>query len=330
MKSNLLTTRAGDCRKFQKRLLAWYDGSRRDLPWRGASNPYHVWLSEVMLQQTRVAVVLERYQRFLVRFPSVEKLAAAREASVLAEWSGLGYYRRARMLHRAAKQVVRDYGGNFPSTAAELQALPGIGRYTAAAVASIAFGEAVASVDGNVERVIGRVLGMNVSGAGLQQQAEQLLSGARPGDFNQAMMDLGATLCLPRKPLCLGCPVFGFCVSRGELGAPVRQLRKKKEVHYILDLRNGSVLLVKRSSRSSLMPGMWELPEIPGANGHGAPIIQLRHSITMTDYVVKVRPAVMPSPTGAHPSGQWIRKDRITKLPLTGLARKILKKAEVI
>ena len=146
-------------RTFRARLLAWYDAHARELPWRESHDPYRVWLSEIMLQQTRVAAVIAHYHEFLRRFPTVEKLAAAREAAVLAAWSGLGYYRRARMLHAAAKVVAREHGGKFPATAEGLLALPGVGRYTAAAIASIAFGEAVALVDGNVERVLQRVSG---------------------------------------------------------------------------------------------------------------------------------------------------------------------------
>src|SRR5579862_2694686 len=152
-----------DPQSLSRKLLDWYDQHKRDLPWRADRDPYRVWLSEIMLQQTRVAAVLEHYRRFLLRFPTLQKLAAAREASVLAAWSGLGYYRRARMLHAAARQVVKQCGGTFPRTSAELRALPGVGRYTAAAIASIAFNEAVAVVDGNVERVVGRVQGKRAS-----------------------------------------------------------------------------------------------------------------------------------------------------------------------
>src|SRR5579862_7505105 len=185
--------------KLQKQLLrtnllAWYDANARALPWRETCDPYRIWLSEVMLQQTRVAAVIAHYHKFLRRFPTVEKLAAARQASVLSAWSGLGYYRRARMLHAAAKVVARQRCGKFPATAQGLQGLPGIGRYTAAAIASIAFGEPVAVVDGNVERVLQRFLGRTLSGEDLWIEAETLLDQQRPGDFNQAMMELGATV----------------------------------------------------------------------------------------------------------------------------------------
>ncbi len=169
-----------DPKKFRQRLLAWYERHRRDLPWRANRDPYRVWLSEIMLQQTRVAAVIEHYQEFLRRFPTVEKLAAAREASVLAAWSGLGYYRRARMLHAAAKIVVREHGGKFPTTAEGWRALPGIGRYTAAAIASIAFDEPVAVVDGNVERVLQRVSGKRLAGEELWDAANDLLDQSVP------------------------------------------------------------------------------------------------------------------------------------------------------
>ena len=197
-----------DRRRWRQRLLAWYDRNGRDLPWRRDRDPYRVWLSEIMLQQTRVAAVLEHYRLFLRRFPTVKKLALARESSVLAAWSGLGYYRRARMLHAAAKEIVGKYEGKFPDTVIGLRSLPGIGRYTAAAIASIVFSLPAAVVDGNVERVLGRAFD-----AGLREKdpwglATELLCRNRPGDFNQAMMELGATVCLPHQPRCSICPIF--------------------------------------------------------------------------------------------------------------------------
>ena len=312
---------------FQRRLLAWYDDNRRDLPWRRDRNPYRVWLSEIMLQQTRVAAVLEHYRRFLQRFPTVERLASTRESSVLAAWSGLGYYRRARMLHAAARKIVRDREGKFPASVEGLRTLPGIGRYTAAAIASIAFGEPVAVVDGNVERVLQRVLGKNLGGEEKWQTADGLLSRRRPGDFNQAMMELGATVCLPRAPMCLACPVFDLCATRGEPQKPEKSPRqRKREIHYALHRQNGSVFLVKRGKHASLMPGMWELPELPSANGTGEPYLTLRHSITVTDYLVRVSQGAAPDGS----DGRWVSKSRISTLPLTGLARKILRAAQVI
>ncbi len=311
--------------EFRQRLLAWYDAHKRALPWRLDRDPYRVWLSEIMLQQTRVAAVLEHYRKFLQRFPTVEKLARAREASVLASWSGLGYYRRARLLHAAAKQVVAKPGGKFPPMARELLDLPGIGRYTAAAVASIAFNEPVAVVDGNVERVLERLLGAAMPGEEVWRQAENLLDPSRPGDFNQALMELGATVCLPKQPKCPSCPATELCATRGELAKPPKKSRqRKREIHYGLARHNGSVLLVQRPQDASLMPGMWELPEIAAHEGTSS--LTLRHSITVTDYTVRVREASAPK----NASGQWIPRSRLNQMALTGLARKILRAAQVI
>jgi A/G-specific adenine glycosylase len=338
---------------YQRSLLAWYDAHARDLPWREDRDPYRVWLSEIMLQQTRVAAVIAHYHEFLRRFPTVEKLAAAREASVLAAWSGLGYYRRARMLHAAAKVVVRERAGKFPSTAADLLELPGVGRYTAAAIASIAFGEPVAVVDGNVERVLQRVSGQRLAGEKLWDAAEQSLDRNRPGDFNQAMMELGAVVCAPRSPTCLACPVIEMCATRGEIAGAARKARqKKREIHYALNHRDGKVFLTQRPRDASLMAGMWELPAVvpdvaskkpilahsslrqpSRGNDLGnrtendeGPLFTVRHSITVTDYTVRVWSRKARGVVG----GKWLPFDRLEEIALTGLARKILRKAEII
>jgi A/G-specific adenine glycosylase len=314
-------------RQFQKQILAWYDAHRRDLPWRESRDPYRVWLSEIMLQQTRVAAVIEHYHEFLRRFPTVQKLAAAREASVLATWSGLGYYRRARMLHAAAKVMVRERGGKFPASEAGLRELPGIGRYTAAAIASIAFDESTAVVDGNVERVLQRVAGKRLAGEELWAAANCVLDAKRPGDFNQSMMELGAVVCTPRAPACLTCPMIEMCATRGELAAAAKQApQKKREIHYALHCRNGDVLLVQRARDAALMAGMWELPEVVGANSAAAPLLTLRHSITVTNYTVRVWQDVKL----ADVDGKWIPRVRLGRTALTGLARKILRKAEML
>ena len=312
--------------RFQRSLLGWFDRHKRDLPWRRDRDPYRVWLSEIMLQQTRVAAVTNHYERFLQRFPSVERLAAAREASVLAAWSGLGYYRRARMLHATAKKIVKEHGGKFPGSVEGLRALPGIGRYTAAAIASIAFGQLVAVVDGNVERVLQRVHGKKIAGEALWRAAGELLSQLRPGDFNQAVMELGATLCLPRQPRCLLCPVSDLCATRGELQGQIKaRSQTKRHIHYTLACRNGSIFLVQRSKTVALMPGMWELPEA-SVNETAEEWLTVRHSITVTDYVVRVLRGTAPR----YLNGRWVRKSRVTALPLTGLARKILRAAKII
>ena len=310
---------------FRHTLLSWYDQNRRLLPWRRDKDPYRVWVSEIMLQQTRVAAVVDHYEKFLKRFPTTRKLAAARQASVLAAWSGLGYYRRARMLHAGAKQVVRQCNGNIPRTMQGLREISGIGRYTAAAIASIAFGEAVAVVDGNVERVLQRLDGKALDKEHIWTRAQHLLDSQRPGDFNQAFMELGATICVPRRPMCSLCPIMRFCASRGELPLQKRgPLQRKREVDYALHRENGSVLMVRRPVDANLMPGMWELPETN--SGDGKVMFTLRHAITVTDYKVRVRQAI----TNGHNEGSWIPVTRLPQIPLTGLARKILRKAEII
>ncbi|MEP6643613.1 MAG: A/G-specific adenine glycosylase [Acidobacteriaceae bacterium] len=311
---------------FRTLLLNWYKRHRRDLPWRVDRDPYRVWLSEIMLQQTRVAAVIDHYRRFLTRFPTIKRLAAAREASVLAVWSGLGYYRRARMLHLTAKTIVKELNGEFPSTAESLRKLPGIGRYTAAAIASIAFEEPAAAVDGNVERVLRRVVGSDLLLPQVWALAETLLSHNQPGDFNQAMMELGAMVCLPRNPICTVCPIFDLCVTKGDLkqkGKITRQ--RKREIHYALPRQAGSVFLVQRHKDESLMPGMWEFPEIVAADCKSN--LTLRHSITVTDYVVRVACVSIPP---LDMSGKWVLESQIEKVALTGLARKILVAAEII
>lgn len=313
--------------EFPSRLLAWYDAQARDLPWRTSRDPYRVWVSEIMLQQTRVAAVIAHYHEFLRRFPTLQKLAAAREPSVLAAWSGLGYYRRARSMHAAAKVIARTLHGKFPQTAQELRDLPGIGRYTAAAIASIAFGEPVAVVDGNVERVIDRLSGDGLSSEQVWQAAGHLLDRERPGDFNQAMMELGATICAPRAPTCLTCPVMGFCATRGERPATSRALRQnKREIHYLLGRRNGAVLLVQRSKDEKLMAAMWELPETTPPKGATNLALTLRHSITVTDYTVHV----WRMPESGYVPGKWVASDRLNRIALTGLARKILRKSGIL
>jgi A/G-specific adenine glycosylase len=251
-------------------LLTWFDQHRRDLPWRRTGDPYSIWLSEVMLQQTRVETVLPFYTRFLERFPTVEDLARAELEEVLALWSGLGYYRRARQLHAAARRITEI--GSFPSTVEELLDLPGIGAYTAAAVASIAFGVAAPVMDGNVERVLSRCLALDedpkASGARkrLLAAASDLLDPRRPGDSNQALMELGATLCSPRRPKCLLCPLRPGCRASLEgdpESYPVPKVKREGEHHRLLVAvveEGEGVLLFRRPDDSTLLAGTWELP----------------------------------------------------------------------
>ena len=320
--------------RLRGRLLRWFRIYKRDLPWRATRDPYAIWVSEIMLQQTRVAAVQEHYLRFMARFPNVKALAGATLTDVLAMWSGLGYYRRARLMHQAASLVVNEHGGVLPTSADALRQLPGIGRYTAAAIASIAFDEPVALVDGNVERVLTRLFGADVRGERAWTLAEALLSRKHPGDFNQAMMELGATVCMPKSPTCLVCPIRNFCATRGEHATPPQPLRIKKQVDFAFIQRRGRIGLVQRGHGESLMAGMWELP--PAHPNGEPPLLTLKHSITTTDYTVRVYRDVAHAGKSAQ-SGEsratrlrWFEPDEAVQLPLTGLARKILRRTGVI
>jgi A/G-specific adenine glycosylase len=327
-----------ELKEFRQRLLGWFDGNARDLPWRRSRDPYAIWVSEIMLQQTRVAAVVEHYSLFMERFPTLEDLAAASEDEVLAHWSGLGYYRRARLLHKAAQFVAEKMGGMLPSTAAELRALPGVGEYTCAAIASIGFGEAVACVDGNVERVVRRVRGLDESPgttAKVHAEATRLLDAERAGDFNQAMMELGATLCLPRGPLCSQCSVRELCATRGEHPTGERKKMRSQQTAYALLRRSpkkrpAEVLLERRSSEAAVMPGLWELPAIhPTDAPEEKKALTLRHSITDTNYYVSIfelEPRKQKALPGRKAARKWVSIHELQSVPLTGLTRKVLKR----
>jgi A/G-specific adenine glycosylase len=228
-------------------------------------------------------------------------------------------------LHSAAKEIVRGHAGKIPESSAELEALPGIGRYTAAAIASIAFGEQVAVVDGNVERVISRLFGgAELSGANVWDAAEQLLCRQNPGDFNQAMMELGATVCLPSAPKCAVCPVRRFCRTRGKhFTGQAKPTQVKREITHVLARKSDSVLLVQRAATESLLPGMWEVPQI-SLRKSDEQLFSLRHSITTTTYTVRV----VARSGSSH--GTWVKNSRLRRLPLTGLTKKILCRAGII
>lgn len=328
VKSRINLQNPASLRSFRSALLTWYRANRRSLPWRGTRDPYRIWVSEIMLQQTRVAAVLEHYRRFLSRFPTVRDLAEASESEVLAEWSGLGYYRRARMLHRAAKVVVEEHHGHLPRRSEDLRELPGIGRYTGNAIASIAFNKPAAVVDGNVERVLSRLLGSQLTGESLWKSAQRLLDSEAPGDFNQAMMELGAMVCLPGVPQCGGCPVRRLCSSRGmkrESRSAVDQ-RLRKSASLLLVKRRNVVLLRQRSETSPLMAGMWELPETE-TEPNREPLLRVRHSITTTDWSI----SVFAQPRIANDErARWIPLSEVSRFPLTGLTRKILRRLGVI
>ncbi len=256
---------------LQSQLLAWYRKHRREMPWRGAADPYAVWVSEIMLQQTQVATVRPYYARWMKRFPDVRALARATPGAVLKAWEGLGYYSRARNLHAAAKRVVTDFGGEVPRTAESLRSLPGIGRYTAGAIASIAFGLDEPVLDGNVARVLCRVSLVKRPPKEPRTQralwgiARELLPAGRAGDFNQALMDLGATVCTPRNPQCPRCPVEPFCRARAEGlegRLPARSRRKPLPHHEICVgvVRKAGRILIDRRNDDGLLGGLWEFP----------------------------------------------------------------------
>ena len=337
--------------RVRERLLEWYSRNRRDLPWRRTQDPYAIWVSEIMLQQTRVAVVIERYQAFMASFPTLVSLALAPEQEVLALWSGLGYYRRARMLHKTAQFVADHYHGNLPETAEKLRLLPGIGAYTAAAVASIAHGECVAVVDGNVERVLCRLEGWKAgsrSGGGAQLRrkieklAAKLVSPLRPGDSNQALMELGATLCQPRNPQCTVCPVAADCKTQGEHQTASRPPMLCREIAHALSVRTGKiavqssreVLLEQRPASQTVMPGLWELPRLANSAVPEDELrLTLRHAIMQVNYYVRIR-TVFEDDIDAItvPGGErrWVPLGEAASMALTGLTRKVLTRLHLL
>ena len=366
-----------DSALFQQNLTEWYRVHARKLPWRGAVDPYCIWLSEIMLQQTRVASVIEHYHEFLLKFPTLLSLALAPEHEVLAAWSGLGYYRRARMLHKAAQFITEELGGVLPTNSVALRTLPGIGEYTSAAIASIAFGESVAVVDGNVERVLLRLTGRaeDRTAAGrafLRTTAQHLIPPSLdasatigpkealrtkqapagrpkrnpPGDHNQAMMELGATICLPRAPLCLHCPVRALCLTRGEHSTSPRAKLRSREVAFLLSVRKRGVatevLLAQRPAEASLMAGMYELPPLPldaeaDEMASREPLLRVRHAITNTNYYARIYAPMGPSDKAlrravpiAKADLHWVRTATLLQVPLTGLCRKVLQRLDVM
>jgi A/G-specific adenine glycosylase len=257
--------------ELSQRLLAWYDHNARRLPWRGRVDSYAVWVSEIMLQQTQVDTVIPYYKRWMARFPTIRDLAEAPEQAVLQVWEGLGYYSRARNLQRAAGQVMVEYAGELPRTRRELQTLPGIGPYSAAAIASIAYNQDEAALDGNIRRVYARVYAMRLPArskegeARLAEYARQNLPPGRAGDFNQALMDLGATICTPRGPRCLLCPLVGTCQAQAQgLQEQLPVMAARPNIPHLtvtaaVIQRGGRVLIAQRPIKG-LLGGLWEFP----------------------------------------------------------------------
>ncbi len=337
-------------------MLSWFAARKRDLPWRRTRDPYRIWLSEIMLQQTRVAAVIPYYERFLEAFPNVQALARAKPDRVLANWAGLGYYSRARNLQRAAKEIVSRHAGNFPREYEAALALPGIGRYTAAAVLSIAYGAPHAVLDGNVARVLARIgavrgdLRAPAMWRKLQAAAQDLLTRNSSGDWNQAMMELGATVCTPKSPECAECPAEHWCRAH-KLGIADKlpSARKKRATvdvtmaaAVLLDPRRRTLLVRQLNGDGALFSHMWQFPalEITGTdartalaghlrenfgtatNGNLAPLATARHAVTyrnvrLESYLVRV--ARLPRVKGAR----IVALREIRRLPISNATQKI-------
>jgi len=343
--------------KFRRRLLAWFAKRKRDLPWRKTKDPYRIWLSEIMLQQTRVAAVVPYYNNFLVRFPGVQALARAREEAILSHWAGLGYYSRARNLHRAAQEIVARHGSVFPREYDAALALPGIGRYTAAAVLSIAYNEPHAVLDGNVARVLARLhavrgdLRAPALWKRLETAAQELLVRNTPGDWNQAMMELGATVCVPKSPKCEECPVAQWCRARklGIAGQLPEARKKRPPVRIALAAAvlidpGGRTLLVRQDGGDgALFSRMWQFPALETTAGAASKLARhlrekfgvkvtrgrmtklktVRHSVTFREIRLEpflIRVAGLPEIAGARTP--MLR--RFGRLPISSVTRKIV------
>ncbi|HSJ14238.1 MAG TPA: A/G-specific adenine glycosylase [Longimicrobiales bacterium] len=340
------TFSARSTRAIQRAILHFFDQHQRALPWRSTRDPYRIWVSEVMLQQTRVETAVPYYERWLERFPDIDRLAAASPDDVLHAWAGLGYYTRARNLHRGA-QLVRERGGQLPGSARELRTLPGIGEYTAGAIASIAFGERAAAVDGNVRRVLCRTLDADLDAATLRRTASMLVPATRAGDFNQGLMELGATICRPRRPLCGACPVRRHCRARAagtQALRPSRDRRPPTPEHELvaLVLHSPAGMLLTRSS-GGLLAGMWRFPDVAlqgdvpatarrairritgvraaRVQGHGV----VRHAFSHCRHQYHVVSAALAAPAIARGDAEWrwTPAARLDELPLPAAQRRI-------
>jgi A/G-specific adenine glycosylase len=345
-------------RALHRALLSWFDRERRPLPWRATTDPYAIWVSEVMLQQTQVDRVVPYWTRFIERFPSVEALAAASSADVLSAWRGLGYYSRARNLHRAAQVLVEQHAGALPASFEALRTLPGFGRYTAGAVASIAFGLRAPLVDGNVARVLSRLLeiggapGDRAREAKLWTEAERLLPSERPGDWNQALMELGATVCLPRNPLCLLCPVRSECLALAhdrvdELPPPKKAPKRKRLDFAVAVARRGDEVLLARREEAGLFGGLWEMPMAPcNPDGGGETALRalvgrratvgpelsrLERTLTHRDLVLHLYPVELPARLRAAPDGylewRWVPREEVPALGMSSAMERALEEA---
>ena len=322
---------------LRRSLLSWYGRAKRDLPWRRDSTPYRVWVSEIMLQQTTVAAVAPRYESFLRRFPSLASLASSTEDEVLKQWAGLGYYSRARNLRRAALTVVADHAGEFPSSFDSVLALPGVGRYTAGAILSIAFSKPFPLVDGNVIRVFSRLFGMKGRAkdpgfaAKMWPIAERLMPRTNPGDWNQALMELGATVCTPDSPSCGACPVAKYCVAfekgiQDKLPVPEKTIKPTAVNWTCLWIeKNGRVLLWKRSNGERLLKNLWGLPEAHCVNAQPSRLIaSTNHSITHHSLRVKLHEAALAVGAAMPAEAMWVPRAELRDRLVSSLWLKLI------
>jgi A/G-specific adenine glycosylase len=338
-----------------QRVLRWRrQFGRQGMPWQGTRDPYRVWLSEIMLQQTQVATARDYYLRFLQRFPDLAALAAAPLDEVLALWSGLGYYSRARNLHRCAQVVMTEHGGAFPRSSQALATLPGIGRSTAAAIAAFCFGERVAILDGNVKRVLGRALGFGAdlslaaNERALWAHAQALVPAVGVEEYTQGLMDLGATVCSVRQPDCARCPLAETCVARAQ-GRPeaypvkTRRLKRGARAHALLWLAQADRLWLVQRPATGVWAGLWSLPEFDtpeallslsaGWPGHGEPLPPLVHALTHFDWTLQPLRWQLPPRLAARrlqdisatlPPGEWVPLDQALQRGLPAPVRKLL------
>lgn len=337
------------------RLLSWYGRHRRDLPWRRSKDAYRIWVSEVMLQQTTVKAVTPYYESFLARFPTLPALAGASEDEVLAAWSGLGYYHRARNLHRGARHVMAHHRGRFPRTLEAALAVPGVGLYTASAVLSIAWDVPLPVVDGNVRRVLSRLFALRGPGwqkdAPFYDRAEELLAREAPGDWNQALMELGATVCLPKQPACPVCPLRASCaaLAAGLQDELPERKRRRDPVHVTVAaavIEDGGRILLVRRGEGRLLGRMWEVPqtglesaglgdlarelrERHGLEVEAGPLVgRARHAITFRRISVEAyRARLTRLPADDPDRVRWVTVDDLASLSLSSMTRKILRTA---
>jgi len=286
-------------RKLRRRLLTWFDRNRRELPWRGVSDPYGVWISEIMLQQTQVATVIPYYQRFMAALPDAKSLAAASAEQVLRLWEGLGYYRRARQMHKAAQVIVEQHGGEFPQTFEAVLALPGIGRYTAGAILSIALDQQLPILEANTIRLFSRLILLReqTTTSSAQKQlwkfAEEILPRKRAGDFNQALMELGALVCTPRAPQCDSCPLASLCPAQqqnltAEIPAPKQKMKYEDVQECAVVVHHNNAVLLRQCQPGERWQGLWDFPRFP-----------LEHGVVADGNVADGSPASKPAPPAA-------------------------------